>query len=182
LEEAHRLFAAVTTANLPHVVNVVPAWRTVVIGLDDEPRAVVEFVQQLDLERFDMPAPTCHRLKVTYDGPDLGEVADRTGLSVADTIGRHAASEYTVAFLGFAPGFPYLAGMDPALAVPRRASARQQVPAGSVGIADAVTGIYPASLPGGWQIIGHVDECLFDVRRNPPTLFSPGDVVEFHPA
>jgi KipI family sensor histidine kinase inhibitor len=83
--------------------------------------------------------------------------------------------------LGFAPGFPYLLGLDPALAMPRRASPRTRVPAGSVAIGGVQTGIYPAALPGGWQLIGRTPCVLFDAQRDPPSLVMPGDRVRFVP-
>jgi 5-oxoprolinase (ATP-hydrolysing) subunit B len=100
-------------------------------------------------------------------------------MSAAAFAERHSAGEYVVAFLGFAPGFAYLSGLPAALSVPRRTTPRERVPAGAVGIADAVTGIYPAALPGGWQIIGHVGDRLFDEHRTPPALLTPGDRVRF---
>ena len=114
-------------------------------------------------------------------GPDLAEVAALTGISVDEVIARHAAVEYRVAMLGFAPGFPYLLGLDPRLAVPRRHDPRQRVPAGSVAIGGSQTGIYPAALPGGWQLIGRTPLRLFDVHATPPSLLLPGDRVRFRP-
>ncbi|POR45499.1 KipI family sensor histidine kinase inhibitor [Paraburkholderia eburnea] len=112
-------------------------------------------------------------------GPDLGAVARHTGLAPADVAARHAAGVYTVFFLGFQPGFAYLGGLDTALHAPRRREPRVAVPAGSVGIGGAQTGIYPARSPGGWQLIGRTALSLFDPARNPPTLLMPGDRVRF---
>jgi KipI family sensor histidine kinase inhibitor len=112
-------------------------------------------------------------------GPDLDAVAEHAGLSRDDVIARHAAAEYTVAMLGFAPGFPYLLGLDRALQVPRRPSPRTRVPAGSVAIGGAQTGIYPRELPGGWHLIGRTPLVLFDPAREPPCLLAPGDRVRF---
>lgn len=113
------------------------------------------------------------------DGPDLAQVARRCGLDEDEVIARHAAAEYTVAMLGFAPGFPYLLGLDPALATPRHAQPRTRVAAGSVGIGGAQTGIYPRESPGGWQIIGRTPLVLFDATRTEPSLLQPGDRVRF---
>jgi 5-oxoprolinase (ATP-hydrolysing) subunit B len=112
-------------------------------------------------------------------GPDLAAVARHTGLAPADVAARHAAGVYTVFFLGFQPGFAYLGGLDAALHAPRRSAPRVTVPAGSVGIGGAQTGIYPAQSPGGWQLIGRTALKLFDPTRNPPTLLMPGDRVRF---
>lgn len=113
-------------------------------------------------------------------GPDLDDVAAHTGLSVAQVIARHSAASYRVAMLGFAPGFPYLLGLDPALAVPRRGDPRISVPAGSVAIGGIQTGIYPQALPGGWQLIGRTPRVLFDLDAPSPSLLRPGDRVRFH--
>ncbi|MGA0588188.1 5-oxoprolinase subunit PxpB [Dyella sp. KRB-257] len=113
------------------------------------------------------------------NGPDLGAVARHAGLGEAEVIARHAAGRYRVAMLGFAPGFPYLLGLDPRLAVPRRADPRARVPAGSVAIGGAQTGIYPDALPGGWQLIGRTPLGLFDMRATPPSRLRPGDRVRF---
>lgn len=112
-------------------------------------------------------------------GPDLAALAQHAGLSVAQTIERHCAVEYLVAMLGFAPGFPYLLGLDPVLQTPRLATPRTRVPAGSVAIGGAQTGIYPRDSPGGWRIIGHTPLVLFDATREPPSLLQPGDRVRF---
>jgi KipI family sensor histidine kinase inhibitor len=92
---------------------------------------------------------------------------------------RHTAPEYTVAFLGFSPGFPYLVGLDPALEVPRRDTPRTSIPAGSVGLAGGQTGIYPTASPGGWQLIGRTEVTLFDPDRHPPALLGPGSRLRF---
>lgn len=112
-------------------------------------------------------------------GPDLDALAEHARLSRDEVIGRHVAAGYTVAMLGFAPGFPYLLGLDPALHVPRRADPRTRVPAGSVAIGGAQTGIYPRELPGGWNLIGRTPLVLFDPDRDPPCLLAPGDRVRF---
>jgi len=112
-------------------------------------------------------------------GPDLADVAAHTGLTPQEVVRRHAAGEYVVYFLGFQPGFAYMGGLDPALATPRRSEPRLAVPAGSVGIGGEQTGIYPASAPGGWQLIGRTDSALFVADRDPPTLLAPGDTVRF---
>lgn len=114
----------------------------------------------------------------TY-GPDLGALAAHAGLTPGEAVARHTAAEYTVAMLGFAPGFPYLLGLDPVLTMPRLSTPRTQVAAGSVGIGGAQTGIYPRRGPGGWQLIGRTHVTLFDPARDPPSLLAPGDRVRF---
>lgn len=118
-------------------------------------------------------------IPVTYDGPDLADVAAHCGLSPDDVVARHTQAEYVVYFLGFQPGFAYLGGLDESLHTPRRAEPRTSVPAGSVGIGGAQTGIYPLATPGGWQLIGRTSLALFDPQAEPPTVLAPGDRVRF---
>jgi len=112
-------------------------------------------------------------------GPDLGDVAAQAGIDEQAVIERHANGDYRVAMLGFMPGFPYLLGLDESLHTPRRASPRTRVPAGSVAIGGAQTGIYPRELPGGWQLIGRTPLVLFDPTRGQPALLQPGQRVRF---
>lgn len=114
-------------------------------------------------------------------GPDLDEVSHHTGLSEEEVIREHAEQEYTVYMIGFSPGFPYLGGMSPRIAVPRRATPRTFVPAGSVGIAGGQTGVYPLGTPGGWQIIGRTPQRLFDPEAEEPSLLRAGDRIRFQP-
>ncbi len=114
-------------------------------------------------------------------GPDLAFVAQHNHLGEAEVIRIHSAREYPVYLMGFTPGFPYLGGMDPAIAAPRLNTPRSRIPGGSVGIAGEQTGIYPVDSPGGWRIIGRTDLRLFDITSEPPFLLAPGDVVSFMP-
>lgn len=133
-----------------------------------------------------MPASNDHGREVVVPvlyggefGPDLPGVARHVGLPEQEVITRHVAATYRVAMLGFAPGFPYLLGLDPALAMPRRADPRLSVAAGSVAIGGLQTGIYPQALPGGWQLIGRTPLSLFDPQAVSPSLLQPGDRVSF---
>jgi KipI family sensor histidine kinase inhibitor len=108
-------------------------------------------------------------------------LAQQAGMDMAAYISSHSAVEYTVAFLGFQPGFPYLRGLPSGLRAPRRASPRVRVPAGSVAVGGGYCGIYPASGPGGWHLVGHTDAVLFDPLRAAPALLLPGDRVRFVP-
>ena len=119
---------------------------------------------------------------VCYEGefaPDLDQVASHCNLSSEEVINLHTAAIYDVYFLGFAPGFPFLGGMDKRLSTPRLESPRLEIPAGSVGIAGEQTGIYPLSTPGGWQLIGHTPVSLVDFNDDSPTLLKPGDRLRF---
>lgn len=179
------LTQSLTGGAVPGVAEVVPAARTVLVRFESS-AALVAGRAELDLllatVRADAPAPDPGRIvevEVTYDGPDLAEVARLTGLGVDGVITAHTASPWRVAFGGFAPGFAYLAEGDPRLQVPRRAEPRPSVPAGSVGLAGEFSGIYPRSSPGGWQLIGHTTARLWDATREPPALLSPGHWVQF---
>ena len=139
-------------------------------------RAMESSVAPLDGRTFE--------ISVEYGGqwgPDLADVAAVAGLSPAAVIERHAGRDYRVFMLGFLPGFAYLGSVDPAIALPRRASPRERVRAGSVGIAGAQTAVYPVDSPGGWQIVGHTLTRMFDADQWPAALLSPGDVVRFQP-
>ena len=120
-------------------------------------------------------------IPVRYDGPDLEAVAESTGLAADELVALHSGADYRVAFCGFAPGFGYLAGLPDRLHLPRRASPRTRVPAGSVAIAAAYAAVYPGASPGGWHLLGMTDVVLFDPDREPPSLLGPGTPVRFEP-
>lgn len=183
LETVHRLQAAVLSASLPEVVEVVPGYRTLLVttGSSASVAAVREALPLLELPPVAALPGRLVEVPVGYDGEDLAAVAAATGLSSDEVVRRHAAPDYLVAFLGFAPGFPYLVGLDPSLHVPRLSSPRVRVPAGSVGLAGPQTGIYPVASPGGWQLIGRTDVVLFDPERSPPALLAAGDRLRFVP-
>lgn len=184
LAQVLSLHAALTSAGNPPpgVVELVPAARTLLVAFDPAATTAERLSAQLR-ETRPATAEQSHgpgaELAVTYDGEDLAEVARITGLSEAEVVTRHLRADYVVAFCGFAPGFGYLAGGDPALRVPRRDSPRTQVPAGAVALADDFTGVYPRSMPGGWQLIGRTDAVLWEVERDPPALLPPGARVRF---
>jgi 5-oxoprolinase (ATP-hydrolysing) subunit B len=127
----------------------------------------------------DGPIVREHSFEVRYDGADLENVSALTGFSMEEVIRRHSGATYTVAFLGFSRSFPYLAGLDPAIVVPRLATPRTSVPAGSVAMGAGYTGIYPMSSPGGWQLLGHSDAVMFDPAIDPPSVLITGDLVRF---
>jgi KipI family sensor histidine kinase inhibitor len=183
LETVHRLHAALRELDPPGVVELVPGYRTVLIVADPgQAEALDELAARLphlELAPAAAVAGATVEIPVSYDGEDLPEVAGLTGLEAEEVVRRHTAPEYTVAFLGFSPGFPYLVGLDPALQVPRRDTPRTSIPAGSVGLAGNQTGIYPTASPGGWQLIGHTDVTLFDPARDPPALLAPGTHLRF---
>jgi KipI family sensor histidine kinase inhibitor len=192
----HALDRALSAAAMPGVVETVPTYRSLLVHYD--PWAVGYEWLAAELRRM-VEAMSPHRvaetggaaakessvpirIPVAYGGdhgPDLGDVARHAGLSEEEVVRRHTAGEYSVAMLGFAPGFAYLLGMDPTIAMGRLDTPRIRVPAGSVGIADGQTGIYPFAMPGGWQLIGRTALTLFDPRRDPPATLGPGTRVRF---
>jgi KipI family sensor histidine kinase inhibitor len=183
LATVHRLHAALRELDPPGVVELVPAYRTVLIVADPgQAEALDDLAARLpglELPPAEAVAGETVDIPVRYDGEDLPEVAGLTGLEPDEVVRRHTAPEYTVAFLGFSPGFPYLVGLDPALQVPRRDTPRTSIPAGSVGLAGNQTGIYPTATPGGWQLIGRTEVTLFDPARDPPALLAPGTRLRF---
>lgn len=184
---------ALRAARLRAVTDIAPAYASVLLRFDPlvARETLVKAVAMAlgsRLHRDHEHAPAATRMARIVDipvcyggdyGEDLVAVAQQAGLAREEVIARHAEREYTVAMLGFAPGFPYLLGLDPALHVPRRANPRTRVPAGSVAIGGAQTGVYPSGLPGGWNLIGRTPLRLFDARRDPPALLAPGDRVRF---
>ncbi|HEV3498584.1 MAG TPA: 5-oxoprolinase subunit PxpB [Actinomycetes bacterium] len=186
LETVHRLHAALRELDPPGVVELVPAYRTVLIVAEPDRAGVLDelatALPELELPPAEAVAGETVEVPVRYDGEDLPEVARLTGLEAEEVVRRHTAPEYTVAFLGFSPGFPYLVGLDPALEVPRRDTPRTSIPAGSVGLAGNQTGIYPTASPGGWQLIGRTEVTLFDPARDPPALLAPGTRLRFRVA
>ena len=171
----------------------VPAYASVLVSFDpvavdpDEAGGVVaRLLAELAGEPARAPeAGALVEIPVRYggdDGPDLADVAALNDLSPSDVIDLHAGTEYRVFFLGFAPGFAYLGPVSARIATPRLAAPRERIPAGSVGIAGAQTGVYPFALPGGWRIIGRTELAMWDLRRNSPALLRPGDRVRFVPS
>jgi KipI family sensor histidine kinase inhibitor len=173
------LLDLVVSGALPAPEEIVPGHRSVLVD------GVAATVLAKALAGVTLPdlAPARDRhvveIPVVYDGADLAEVARVWDTDVATVVARHAATEFEVEFCGFAPGFPYLVGL--AAPVPRRATPRTRVPAGSVALAGRFCGIYPSASPGGWQLIGRTGVALFDADRDPPALLPPGARVRFVP-
>jgi KipI family sensor histidine kinase inhibitor len=185
LERVRRVFYGIR--RVPGIINLHPGYASLLISFD--PRVVThDYVEALAREAESSEAsvaePASVDIPVCYGGefgPDLGEVAAHCGLSAERVVELHSSASYVVHFLGFSPGFPYLGGMPEALATPRLASPRVRVPAGSVGIAGAQTGVYPTASPGGWRLIGRTPLRLFDPEHDPPALLAMGNEVRFRP-
>ncbi len=173
-------------AELPGVLDIVPASRTVLLKLAG-PRYQAPTRQRLSRlspQRKDIAvSPADHGadvvIDVVYDGPDLVEVGRLTGLDAVAVIAAHTGTRWQVGFGGFVPGFAYLIGGDARLQVPRRDEPRTRVPAGAVALAGEFSGVYPRESPGGWQLIGHTDAILWDADRPEPALLTPGKRVQF---
>jgi KipI family sensor histidine kinase inhibitor len=191
-ETADRVLAldqAVREAQIAGVEDCIPAYTSLLIKYDPSKitfENLTKKIQSIKVQLRDTHKTESRSVEIPVSyggdqGPDLENLASLTGLTTADVIRLHSRAEYTVCFIGFLPGFPYLSGMDPRLAAPRLATPRQHVPAGSVGIAGNQTGIYPLDSPGGWQIIGQTLLTIFDPHREPPVLLKAGDRVKFIP-
>ena len=181
LPEVAAVRTALERAPLPGQRDLVPAARTVLVVLDRAPSDLdVATLRRLDPDASaGVAAGKSLELPVVFDGADLARVAELTGRGVAALVEALTTAELTVAFGGFAPGFGYLSGLPEELHVPRRATPRTRVPAGSVALAGPFAGVYPQASPGGWQLIGRTDAVLFDVERDPPALLVPGTAVRF---
>ncbi len=183
-DHAIAAYRRVAAASLDGVDDIVPGAQSVLVVFRHVPREAD--AQRLEeIEGAAVPeaplhaAGREHEIAVHYDGPDLADVATTAGLSVARVIDLHSSAAYRVAFLGFQPGFAYLAGLPAALCIARRTSPRAQIPAGSLAIGGAWTGVYPSSSPGGWNLIGGTDVPFFDSSADPPARLGPGDRVRF---
>jgi KipI family sensor histidine kinase inhibitor len=191
-ETAIALAKAIRATALPGVRDVVPTYRSVAVHfnpLRTDYDALVARVntwmgdRSLEGTRPPYGDPSPVQVPVCYEGefgPDLAEVAAFAAVSEDEAVRLHTARIYRVFMLGFMPGFAYMGIVDEHIAAPRLSTPRVRVPAGSVGIAGVQTGIYPASTPGGWRIIGRTPLKLFDLSRREPALFESGDAVQFY--
>ncbi len=188
-QEVHRqvlaLCRAIESAPKEGLLGCVPSYRALLVEYDPlllGYEEAVALISAVSPGEQDAPPVRTVRLPVCYGdefGPDIGEVAAHAGLTAEEVIKRHAGGQYLVYMLGFRPGFPYLGGMTPQLATPRKKSPRLSIAAGSVGIAGMQTGVYPEASPGGWNIIGRTSVTLFSEQSG--ALLRPGDMLRFIP-
>jgi KipI family sensor histidine kinase inhibitor len=183
-----RLGAAMRRAEIAGIVDLVPTFRSLMVHYDptvlSHAALEAEVHAMLDTPHEDARAGRLWRVPVVYGGeygPDLEDVAARTGLSPDAVIERHISVEYEVYMMGFLPGLPYLGILPEELALPRRTEPRVRVPAGSVAMATNLANIYPSESPGGWHILGRTPIELFDLRRDVPILLDAGDRIRFEP-
>ena len=192
LEINHKVMALKTVLErkpITGLVELVPTYCSLLIQYDPMVLRygplrdkLKDLVTQLD--EVEMPPKQVVEIPVAYGGeygPDLGEVARAHNISEEEVIRLHSEPEYPIYMLGFVAGFPYLGGMNKAIATPRKTSPRLKIEAGSVGIAGEQTGIYSVQSPGGWQIIGRTPLKLYDVEREEPVLLKAGQYVKFKP-
>ena len=182
------LSESLRAAGLPGVVELVPTFRSLLIHYDPLVTSGAGIEAQLnsrlaqnnvsERKRRLWHVPACYHESCA---PDLVEVAERTGLSVADVVRLHSDTQFHVYMIGFVPGLPYMGDLPATLALPRRVNPRVRVPPGSIAIATGMTIIYPVESPGGWHLIGSTPIRLFDASRDQPALFAPGDAVRFMP-
>nr|WP_167039795.1 urea amidolyase family protein [Microbacterium ulmi] len=183
LEHVLALHARLAASRPDGVVDLVPAARTVLVRIDpgvlsvSAARSWIAHAPAVAASRSAVDAVV--ELDVTYDGPDLGETAELLGVTADELVRRHADAVWTVAFTGFAPGFGYLVSADWPFDVPRLATPRTRVPAGSVGVAAGFAGAYPRETPGGWRLVGTTRAVLFDPDAASPALLAPGTRVRF---
>jgi KipI family sensor histidine kinase inhibitor len=183
------LCLAVDRARPDGVRDLVPTYRSLLVAYDprvttfDALRARLADLET-DLATTPPPPPRVIEIPTAYGGefgPDLQLVAEHAGLTVDEVVAIHSGTSYLVYMMGFSPGFTYLGGMSERIATPRLKTPRTAVPAGSVGIAQQQTGIYPVESPGGWQLIGRTPVSLFDPSRHPPVIVEAGDYIRFVP-
>jgi inhibitor of KinA len=183
------LFHALRRLDDARIRNLHPAYASLLIDFDPLRLSHMELsatVQQLTDAAQDNPEPFGNEVKlpVCYDAefaPDLLAIAQHAGVSMEEVVRLHSSATYLVYFLGFAPGFAYLGGLPEPLHMPRLATPRQFVAAGSVGIAGSQTGVYPIDSPGGWRLLGRTPLRMFDPESDAPTRLEPGDRVRFLP-
>jgi KipI family sensor histidine kinase inhibitor len=191
--EIHRRVLQATrillSSKLPSIRNLHPAYDSILVSFDPlkVSHAQLEVLVKSFFESESGKSSEEENIKeiaTCYGGefgPDLSDVAKYNGLSEQEVVEIHSSVLYTVYFLGFSPGFPYLGGLSDKIAIPRLSTPRMHVPGGSVAIGGNQTGIYPLDSPGGWRIIGRTPARLFDPSADPPTILQMGDRVRFVP-
>ncbi len=185
----HNLFLSIERQAILGVLDMVPTYRSLLINYDPltlSPDELEGWIRELtqDLDETATGASRVVELPTVYGddhGPDLGHVAGHNGLTEEEVIALHSGTDYLVYMMGFTPGFTYLGGMSEKIATPRLQTPRTAIPAGSVGIAERQTGVYPIESPGGWQLIGRTPVQLFDPSKQPPVIAEPGDYIRFVP-
>ena len=185
--KVHSLAGRLDKLNIPGLVEMIPTYRSLLLSFDPMMTTHEDIHQAVTNSACQADESTSHNARVVMIptlyageyGPDIESVAKNAGLTADDVVDIHSGTDYLVYMMGFSPGFPYLGGLDERLATPRLESPRIEIPAGSVGIAEGQTGVYPIASPGGWRLIGRTPVPLFDPNTNPPTVINAGDYVRF---
>ena len=180
---------SIEKADIDGVEEVIPTYRSILITYNPTKISFKDLKENIknmekNLSKVELPAPRTIEIPVVYGGeygPDIEFVAKHNGLTVEEVIDIHSKGKYLIYMIGFTPGFPFLGGLSEKLFTPRLETPRVKVPAGSVGIANNQTGIYPIDSPGGWRLIGRTPIKLYDPSKDPPVILSPGDFIRFVP-
>ena len=183
------LLLAIESQEIPGVIDLVPSYRSLLVYYDPMRVTLPQLERRLSdleqtLDQAAIHAPKLVEIPALYGGefgPDLAHVAEHNGLTPEEVVQIHSGADYLVYMMGFTPGFPYLGGMSERIATPRLQTPRTFIPAGSVGIAEQQTGVYPIESPGGWQFIGRTPVQLFDPHQDPPVVVEAGDFIRFAP-
>jgi len=184
-----KLLVIIEKQKIKGIIDFIPSYNELMVCYDPlsinfKELLIVLRSLETEIENTELPQSLVIHVPVLYggeSGPDIEEVSDFSGLSMEEIVKIHSSDSYLVYMLGFTPGFCYLGGMDERIATPRKQSPRLKIPAGSVGIADKQTGIYPIESPGGGQLIGKTPLRLFDPAKRPEFLISAGDRIKFYP-
>lgn len=185
----HDLVRAIEGQDVPGVVDMLPTYRSLLVQYDPMQVSFSDLQDRLsEIERnLNESAAAASRtvlIPTLYQGehaPDLEFVAEHTGLTADEVVELHSGTDYLVYMMGFTAGFPYLGGLSERLITPRLDTPRTEIPAGSIGIAESQTGVYPVRSPGGWRLIGRTPVKMFDAHRGTPSLMAAGDFVRFVP-
>ena len=183
------LTAAVDRAAVAGVYDLMPTYRSLLIYYDPLTISYSSLKEKLEdieenVDEAALDSPQVVRIPTLYGGefgPDLEFVAQNAGISTDEVVDIHSGADYLIYMMGFSPGFPYLGGLSEKLHTPRLQTPRTEIPAGSVGIAESQTGVYPVASPGGWRLIGRTPVKMFDQNNEPPSLLSAGDYIRFVP-
>lgn len=186
--KVNKLVQYIKEQNHKEIIDIVPSYRAILISFDNTSIDGTKLIENLELNQFNgsesnqLQQRKVVTIPVVYGeefGPDLEEVASSNQLTTEEVIQIHTQQPYLIYMLGFMPGFPYLGGLDERIHTPRRSEPRVKIEAGSVGIANNQTGLYPLDSPGGWQIIGRTPLKVFDLDREPMTIYEAGDYIQF---
>ena len=185
-DRVHAMARWIREKNIRGISEVIPTFRSLLICYDPCKIAYSRLVKKLQKwschESHDAASEKIiHRIPVCYDGPDLADMEQLTGLTREEIIAIHCSTDYKIHMMGFLPGFVYLGGLDPRICVPRLDTPRTKIEAGSVGIGGSQTGVYPVASPGGWRILGYTPVRFYDPDRTEPMLCKAGEYIRFVP-